>query len=953
MITVTKKTKIFLDTNGIDISPKIVNKRFVQQSSSQAFEEKKELDEILTIEVGCFLDQRKLLQENVEDIKIYLSEKSILDLKVRENLFKRVTSPTFGNNSFDTRKTKKQRPRIENKFDKNKRQLSEAEKISNTRSNINNLVFDVDNLYQGIAAKKFAGLSFLTKINVNQFLAGVKIKNIQNLNQTDEDLFGLRRKYEIRRVKGNKLRSKIGNSGYLRNISLETSEEKSEKEVPSVRMFRRDFYRNIKLGIDPIKFFEYSDIPVTIEEKARGSRKIVKRREEKTRKLFKKIATDRLLSTSNEELGFSIVNRGVSNRNRICKAQFEMTRAKIKKLSRNSGSINLIFYAFNKKGKRIDSFGVSFTADQLFKTEINPPLDFEVNASRRLRGSIITQIRNEELQPNYYNVYQKNFSKSQNFVRSKFSEAGQKIVVSSKNTKNLFDGFETNSKSSRFAKTRNVFQRINPLFEGFEIANTKSASVASQEHSENQMTCSVYAVQGEDDSIEVTITNISEDVAAILPVKRIAKGYRGNDYQTLKYLDENNLIEYNKVALDGNEENKSFEFVDNDAEDDVIYEYGCFLYNHSGHKQLAGSKFLEKRIDKEGLIQTEINFSENGETSFSPTSEETTRGIDFEIILNRQEDDVDKILNSIFGDNRSLFNDDLADIKDASNLLYGVRVHRIDALTGENVFVGSFRGYKQEDDQSTASSDIPKTYRATFTDFCPAFSSQIYKFDPYVIPPSQVLDKVFASLENLVKNNTGSRSTLNKLLVSKQRIINRDIVSSIETKFASMDSKKGIISSNQAFLQKNKNDLFVEGLTGDIVYENISPAFSLGSNTNLETIQSSVSKKNILDRNIRTKSFIPKNIVEVNFEIGPIDSLVDFYIIVKQINKDPNYIIDGAIHSKDLLDSQNNSQLNTSYTYLSSLKTSVGLVRYYLFGISKTGFILGPSFLGALTLEGE
>ena len=78
--------------------------------------------------------------------------------------------------------------------------------------------------------------------------------------------------------------------------------------------------------------------------------------------------------------------------------------------------------------------------------------------------------------------------------------------------------------------------------------------------------------------------------------------------------------------------------------------------------------------------------------------------------------------------------------------------------------------------------------------------------------------------------------------------------------------------------------------------------------------------------------------------------MTDFYVIVKQINKDPNIIIDGAVHSQDALGS---STKITTYNYLSEVKTRVGLIRYYLFGISKTGIINGPSFLGSLLLEGE
>ena len=41
------------------------------------------------------------------------------------------------------------------------------------------------------------------------------------------------------------------------------------------------------------------------------------------------------------------------------------------------------------------------------------------------------------------------------------------------------------------------------------------------------------------------------------------------------------------------------------------------------------------------------------------------------------------------------------------------------------------------------------------------------------------------------------------------------------------------------------------------------------------------------------------------------------------------------------------------YRYLSELKTSVGLIRYYLVGVTKNGAIIGPSDIGSLVLGGE
>ena len=165
--------------------------------------------------------------------------------------------------------------------------------------------------------------------------------------------------------------------------------------------------------------------------------------------------------------------------------------------------------------------------------------------------------------------------------------------------------------------------------------------------------------------------------------------------------------------------------------------------------KVSGARFLEKNVERENLINAEV---ESETLNFATDNNGApTVGIKFNITLNRQEDDVDKIINSLFGDNRSLFEDDLKEIKDASNFLYGVRVHKIDSTTGEFSFVGSFRGFKQASPTDAANTDIPKTYKVEFEDFSPASGTQIYKIDPYLIPPSQVLDKVYSSLLSMIK----------------------------------------------------------------------------------------------------------------------------------------------------------------------------------------------------------
>jgi len=957
MITTRRNKKIFIKNSDLDLSPRIVRKRVVNIESSKSSKEKKDSYEVLTVEIACHVDQRALLEEEVSDIKVFTSDVPLEKLKSRRNLFNEALNPTVTNFSpisslldFNIVKKNDSRKQTEEQRNTNNRSNTNRSK-RDIISNLNSVVYDSDGLNQNLTAQRFSTLSFLTKFNVNEFLASIKIKNIQDVRQSDEELFGFRKVFRVKRQISPQIRKIVGKT---KSVSTDVSKSNANlnDEIPSLTNFRQSYFREIKQGRDPLASFSKKDDQMTTEDRLRGTKSIKKTREAKIKGQFLKIAENRLGLLNDEALGFNIVQEKISNRNRICRTTFEISRPKIRKLEEQNGSINLIFYAYDKEGRRIDSYGQNFSTASLFLTEINPTLDFDISATRTGNDAVVSKIKNEELQSSYFNVYQKSFTRTQNYKNTIFTKTGAKIPVSLNNTLTLFEGKNSSTKKVSNSKTNTIFQRVTSFFQNRELSNTRSASVASKEAPAEQMSCSIFVLQDNAPSTaKVSITNISEDVCAVLPVKRIAKGTRGNDFRPLTKLIDGALVPVGKVFISDKEDSESltkgFTFKDNDIEDGVIYEYAAFLFNRSGHKQISGSRFLEKSVKREELIQVEVKKSQTTGSSFDRNTNTISNTVKYTITLNRLEDDVDKIINSIFGDNRTLFNDDLASIKDASNLIYGVRVHRIDTLTGEYSFVGSFRGYKQENPTATASTDIPKTYRVEFSDLSPAFSTQIYKFDPFVIPPAQILDKVFQSLENIVKNSNRSASTLNRILVSKQKILNRNVISQIGSKNAAASlSAKGAIVTPAALLEKNKNDLFLEGVTGDIVYDIVSP-LNEQSNINLEVTNTNVGLVRSLDRNSAGGNYVPKKLADIQFSARSSDITLDFYVIVKKINKDPNIVLDGAIHSRDLTEERSN------YRYLTEIKTNVGLIRYYLFGVNKNGVLLGPQFLGSIMLEGE
>lgn len=961
MIVDIKNKKIFLNSENVDLSPRVVNKRKIDKGNGPSFSQENRFEDILTVEIACFVDQKAILMQDVSEIKVFTSSVTLNSLKQRasvlSNRSKNTPGPAGANNnslgpagqSIESSKRKKSRKKskIQKSIDRRFKSDTRSERGSRT-SSIINVVNDIDKISQNVNSLRFSSLKFLTKINVNQILAASKIKNIQNSTQTDLEIFGEREFFEIKPTVS--LKSRI-----IKRLSKEVSVpiiKSVNEESASDRNFRSAYFSKVKLGKDPLSSFQHSDDFISLQERLMGISSLKKHKDDRLRNIFKIISqkeSDSALASGN----FRIVKTKQSKRKEIYKTKFEMSRKKLRSLSAMS-SINLIFYAYDKKGIKIDSFSQVLNIKQLFSTEINPTIDFDISTSRTNRGNIITSVSNEELNVGSFNIYQKFFSKSQNFKRKNFSLLTDDFDVNPRNTIRLVDGKIQNRATPQMSKTKSVFHRVTSNFKNKEIFNTKSSSTAAAKAFSNQLTCAVY-VEIESDTEEggttsrgsITITNLSEDVYAVLPVKRVAKGNRGNDFKTVKYLSSALLVDNEKTFVDKDEDDAVFTFFDDDLEDDVIYEYSAILYSRSGEPQLSGSRFLEKSVEREGLINAVIETNVTGfgtDNNGAPTIR-----TEFNVTLNREEDDVDKILNSLFGDNRSLFEDDLKEIKDASNLSYGVRVHKIDTATGEFSFVGSFRAFKQENSDEQPNTDIPKTYKVKFEDSSSASNSQIYKIDPYLIPPAQVLDKVASSLTSIVKQNNRSRSPLYKLLVSKQKILNQQVVSQIGTKFASIQGRRGVLSSPKSFVEKNRNNLFLEGATGDIEYQTVSPENLSTSFDNFQINDSDISLLKTLDTNPDSTNFVPKNLVRLEFSVGNTDNFVDFYVILRKENGNSEIIIDGAVHSTDLTE----DKTFMNYTYLSKTKTSVGLINYFVVPVSKLGTKGPVRSIGSIVMRGR
>ena len=223
MITTRSNKKIFIKNSDRDLSPRILSKRVVNIDSSKNSKEKKDSYEVLTVEIACHIDQRVLLEEEVTDIRVYASDVPLAQLKSRRNLFNEALNPVITNFSpvsslYDTNRVKKNDSRIQTEEQRNA-----SNKINTTKStreivsNLNSVIYDAAGLNQTLTDLRFSNLTFLTRFNVNEFLASIKIKNIQGTKQSDEELFGFKKVFRVERQLSPQIRKIARNT---KNVSI-------------------------------------------------------------------------------------------------------------------------------------------------------------------------------------------------------------------------------------------------------------------------------------------------------------------------------------------------------------------------------------------------------------------------------------------------------------------------------------------------------------------------------------------------------------------------------------------------------------------------------------------------------------------------------------------------------------------------------------------------------------
>jgi len=438
--------------------------------------------------------------------------------------------------------------------------------------------------------------------------------------------------------------------------------------------------------------------------------------------------------------------------------------------------------------------------------------------------------------------------------------------------------------------------------------------------------------------INIFITNISENIAAVRPVKYKFKG-NSRSMRTTSTFDrrgEKNKFTFLQGAT-------SAMFVDIDVKQDKSYMYLIECLMKNGERKIIPKSFTIKYKKRTDTVHID-NISLVSQTGPSASEEIlglgddanlNTRHIDISFKIEKINLDVEVILSSMFGDLFDLYRDKLAKIRDIQNLIYSVEIVRINNFTGNSATIGKVTPDKD---------GICK-----FTDNnAPYYNSCTYQFLPRVMLASEAIEEVTSQVEMMsqkFKNGPINYSFASQPIKNQKKISN--VMHESKGKFQRRNNfKKGLIENEKVLLDRKNFDLFFDASTGDVFEKsisNIDPQNIPGDNLLVKNAKITRMTSDLanLDYN-RDKNTINEEYYDLTFSVTS-DVYVDFYAIFVKEGK--HVYLDGVMHSTDTI-----TQLK-KYCYLMKHVGSQGIVEYHIVPFYKNGTIGSPKLIAAQSLD--
>lgn len=840
------------------------------------------------------IDKRVAIEKNIQNISVEISNKSLAELNNREALLAGV----------DTKNT-----RVVNLLATNADTFRINATISNKQNN---------------------KTSKVASISSDEVFDNRLISKIKNFKLPDSKVF-------IRKRKRYVLKSKLSNSSGRKKSKQRSSfnfiglhQNKGKQKTITLNpgfVFKKKYNKILKSGGNPADFIQKS-----IARNNQSSFDFLKGRINKMNKrpshlrrdgftaainnITDKSPDDKSSGIATEQ--FELILEESSDRNAILKQSIKINERHFLKLKK--GKLRVIFIAKDNKNVSFDVTEGFLNHFEEKKKLSFPSFDFEALSSKNYRGDIRLQIKNNDNRARTFNVYALKKVNYTQYENQEFILVKQMVKIQKHQSKTLF------KKTARFNDRSSIFFRVNLVHDGIEYSNSKFISSSTKTNASKTFIGGIIAKCDENRNI-IEVKNLPVDSRRVQVIKRnlSKKELKFALIKTSEKKKNSKLTQDTGKIIIENSNIDSLVFVDDDVEENNVYEYKIRIYDENGSKKESANSFIDRYVKKTGFL--------NLTTTVSVKKESFVNSIySLHGSIKKNETDADKVFKDLFGRFYDLFEEDLKEIKDLNAMSYDLLIEVYSKTTSEPMHILN----QKVDKDGKFKKDIT----------LPSNDSYVIKVTPRAMPPAQIIAKINNSMPLLAqKTRFAPVSTFNTAAIKKiARRTSTRVVSNTGIKYSERaNRKKGKIIDRGTFLNRSDFDMYFDGETGDNVYVDVSPRVKKNNKAvGLTTSNIRIVKKEKSDL---------ENYNQVNFESGEEKYLASFGMsnlpqsldfLIMSFSENGNISTSGMAYC----DFKNLNENIINYVY--SIPNTYGKIDFYAQPVIKNGSVLSKIKIGTI-----
>ena len=725
----------------------------------------------------------------------------------------------------------------------------------------------------------------------------------------------------------------------IRRQQRNLQQKDSRHDILAKRSFKKIYNHLIESSSDPAFLFQDSFEKRSYMEQVKGLSGKIKSSGKKNRFLLNALPLIRSIGAqigNEDESKLRVVTEVDNFDEKMLSLNIKINLSTLTKIGEK---IFVLMFCKNKSGVYLEASDYFFNMQDILDQIDFSIIDYDIKSTRLNTGISLLSLQGKNKYGNVdLSVMAKKIKRSAPFELTTY-KSYDRVILLPNQRKVLMDGsVDTKNKTTQrnFRPSETIFYRTTLNFNGKKYQNFKCTSDRGKIKEENIPYCTIHAKTAKDGSgVVVSYENISENVVGIRPRKyRFTGGSKGKMLPIFSREDNGFPKKIEKfIETRGTLSSLSVKDYDVYRTKNYMYVAECMMKN--GETKLASAFFIHDFKERDGSVAIE-NIRVNTTRPIIDSSEFdldnkrlVKRQVTLQFSIKKIENEIDKILQNLFGDLFEIFKEDLKKIKDLQGLVYSVEIIRINKSTGENETIGKVTADNEGN--------------CTFIDHNnPALDSVTYVLSPRVSPANSLINNINETISKMGKKTifqSVNYVTANNVRNYENR--EKEIWTAVGNKFGRRNVfLKSLIERPNFVLDKNNFDVFLDTETGDIEYVDMTNS-TLVTNKRIRVKDDSISEVPVVtEKSLLTsrKNTIQKRYFDISFTVQN-DFFVDFYaIFIKEGN---NVYLDGVMHSKDSL------QRDNLYSYLVEHNGSFGKIEYYAVPFFKDGTIASPILVSA------